>query len=391
MPENELTLRYGANPHQTPARAYMATGPLPFEVLNGSPGYINLLDALNSWQLVKELRAATGLPAAASFKHVSPAGAAVGVPLNDTLKQAYFVGDLELSPLAIAYARARGADRISSFGDWAALSDPVDEATAGLIRREVSDGVVAPGFSAEARELLSKKQGGRYCLLQVDPTYEPPEVETREVFGVTMGQQRNGRVAGDDQLQDVTTAGKVLPENARRDLIVALATLKYTQSNSMCLAVDGQAIGIGAGQQSRIHCTRIAASKADLWRLRQHPATLGLAFREGLGRPERDNAIDGFLREDLSPAEQEVWAQSFAQVPERLSAEERRRWLDGLTDVSMGSDAFIPFRDNVDRAAMSGVKYIVQPGGSVRDADVVAACDQYGIVMALSGVRLFHH
>ena len=391
MPDQELTLRYGMNPHQTPARAYAEGGSLPFTVLNGSPGYINLLDALNSWQLVRELRAATGLPAAASFKHVSPAGAAVGLPMSAALARACFVDDVELSPLATAYARARGADRISSFGDWAALSDPVDEPTARLLRREVSDGVIAPGFSDEALALLKQKQGGRYTVLQADPAYEPPEVEERTVFGVRLEQRRNGEVAGPEQLENVVTAEKTLSEEARRDLIVALTTLKFTQSNSMALVLDGGVIGVGAGQQSRIHCTRLAASKADHWYLRQHEAVLGLKLRDGLGRPGRDNAIDGFLRDDLSPAEDAVWREAFAEVPARLSRDEKRAWLEGLKGVAMGSDAFIPFRDNIDRAAVSGVSYVAQPGGSVRDEDVVAACDQYGMVMALTGVRLFHH
>ena len=391
MPEPELTLRYGMNPHQTPARAFVENGTLPFEVRNGSPGYINLLDALNSWQLVRELKAATNLPAAASFKHVSPAGAAVGVPLSEVLAKTYFVTDVELSPLATAYARARGADRVSSFGDWVAVSDVVDEPTARLIRREVSDGIIAPGFTDEAVELLTKKQNGRYCMLEVDPTYTPNPVDHRTVFGVTLEQGRNEVESGGDQLSKVVTNDKTLPESARRDLSVALAVLKYTQSNSMCMVLAGQVIGSGAGQQSRIHCTRLAGNKADLWYLRQHPMTLDLKFREGLGRPERDNAIDGFLRDDLAPAEDEVWRGSFAEVPDRLTLVQKREWLDGLANVAMGSDAFIPFRDNIDRAAMSGVKYIVQPGGSVRDEDTVAACDQYGMVMALSGTRLFHH
>ena len=396
MAEPEIALRYGMNPHQTPARAFVERGTLPFEVRNGSPGFINLLDALNSWQLVRELRAATGLPAAASFKHVSPAGAAVGVPLSDTLAQAYFVAPsvadgASLSPLGAAYARARGADRVSSFGDWIAVSDVVDESTARLIRREVSDGIIAPGFTPEAAQLLSGKQGGRYCMLEADPDYEPPDEETRTVFGVRMQQGRNGASDWTAQLSNVTGAEEGLPESARRDLTVALVTLKYTQSNSMCLALDGQVIGNGAGQQSRIHCTRLAGNKADTWWLRQHPATLGLRFREGLGRPERDNAVDGFLRDDLSPAEDGVWRASFAETPQRLTPTERREWLDSLTGVSMASDAFIPFRDNIDRAAMSGVRYVVQPGGSVRDDDVAAACAEYGIAMAISGVRLFHH
>ncbi len=391
MTESELSLRYGMNPHQTPAKAFVEEGGLPFEVRNGSPGFINLLDALNSWQLVRELKSATGQPAAASFKHVSPAGAAVGVPLSDALAQAYFVADVDLSPLATAYARARGADRVSSFGDWIALSDVVDESTARLIRREVSDGVIAPGFTREAVELLSQKQGGRYCMMEVDASYEPPPRETRTVFGVRMEQGRNDVAGWAEQLANVTTAGSELPDSAKRDLTVALITLKFTQSNSMCLALDGQVIGNGAGQQSRIHCTRLACNKADIWRLRQHPATLALKFREGLGRPERDNAVDGFIRDDLSPAEDEMWRGSFAETPQRLTPAQRREWLDGLTGVAMASDAFIPFRDNIDRAAMSGVRYVVQPGGSVRDADVAAACDQYGIAMAVSGVRLFHH
>ena len=386
-----LLLRYGMNPHQTPAEAFVNAGTLPFEVRNGSPGYINLLDALNSWQLVREMSGATGLPAAAAFKHVSPAGAAVGLPLSQPLASSYFVEDVHLSPLAAAYARARGADRVSSFGDWVALSDPVDESTARLIRREVSDGVIAPGFTNEAVELLSRKQAGRYCMLQIDAAYEPPPTELRQVFGVTLEQGRNAASDWASQLTNVVTANTELPDTAKLDLTVALVTLKYTQSNSMCLALDGQVIGVGAGQQSRIHCTRLAASKADAWYLRQHPTVLDLPFRPGLGRPERDNAVDGFLRDDLSPAEEKVWQSVFTDVPRRLSPDEKRQWLDGLTGVSMASDAFIPFRDNVDRAAMSGVEYIAQPGGSMRDDDVIAACDHYGIVMAFTGLRLFHH
>lgn len=391
MAESDLVLRYGMNPHQTPAKAFVDSGELPFEVRNGSPGFINLLDALNSWQLVRELSSATQQPAAASFKHVSPAGAAVGVPLSDSAAHAYFVNDLELSPLATAYARARGADRVSSFGDWIALSGIVDESTARLIRREVSDGVIAPGFTDDAIELLTKKQNGRYCMLEVDPQYEPAPDELRTVFGVRMLQGRNSTSDWGSQIEKVITDSDRLPDSAVRDLTVALVTLKYTQSNSMCLAVDGQVIGNGAGQQSRIHCTRLAGNKADIWHLRQHPETLGLPFRDGLGRPERDNAIDGFIREDLSPAEEEVWRSSFSRTPIRLDKQQKREWLDALTGVAMASDAFIPFRDNIDRAAMSGVKYVVQPGGSVRDEDVVTACNQYGITMAVSGVRLFHH
>ena len=391
MPSS-FPLRYGANPHQVPARAFMQAGlELPFEVVNGAPGYINLLDALNAWQLVLELRQALGTPAAASFKHVSPAGAAVGVPLSDGVRDASFAGGVELSPLACAYARARGADRVSSFGDWAALSDEVDEPTARLLRREVSDGVIAPGFSDAAVRLLSQKQGGRYCMLRADPNYAPPEREAREVFGVTLEQRRNDWLASADGLGEALTQRAELPDAAQRDLVVALTTLKYTQSNSMCLAVDGQVIGVGAGQQSRIHCTRLAADKADRWWLRQHPAALALPFREGLGRPERDNAVDGFLRDDLAPAEQEAWAQAFEAAPERLTAAQKREWIERLDGVSMASDAFIPFRDNIDRAAMSGVRYVAQPGGSVRDQEVAAACDRYGIVMVASGARLFHH
>jgi len=386
-----MTLRYGMNPHQTPARAYVEGGTLPFEIRNGSPGYINLLDALNSWQLVTELKQSTGLPAAASFKHVSPAGAAVGVPLSDTLVQSLRAEGIDLSPLASAYARARGADRVSSFGDWVAVSDVVDEPTARLLRREVSDGVIAPGFTEEAAELLAGKRGGNYCMLEVDPNYRPSPVDQRTVFGVTLEQGRNEIGPDTDQLAKIVTKNNQLSDAARRDLNVALTTLKYTQSNSMCMALDGQVIGAGAGQQSRIHCTRLAGNKADFWYLRQHPVTLGLKFRDKLGRPERDNAIDGFLRDDLAPAEDEVWREAFAEVPTRLTAAQKREWLDTLTGVAMGSDAFIPFRDNIDRAAMSGVTYIVQPGGSVRDQDVVDAADQYGMLMALSGVRLFHH
>lgn len=391
MPFEEISLRYGMNPHQQPARAFVESGNLPFEVLNGSPGYINLLDALNSWQLVKELGESTGLPAAASFKHVSPSGAAVAVPLTEPLVSAYFVQGLELSPLATAYARARGADRVSSFGDWIALSSEVDEPTAHLIRREVSDGVIAPGFSNEALAVLKQKQNGRYTILRGDPGYVPVTLERRTVYGVVLEQHRSTAALAREQLSNVVTAERDLPTEAQRDLMVAITTLRYTQSNSMCLVLQGQVIGNGAGQQSRIHCTRLASDKADRWYMRQHPATLGLEFRPGLGRPERDNAIDGFLRDDLSPAEEKVWESAFTTIPKRLDRAEKRSWLGTLRGVSMGSDAFIPFRDNIDRAAMSGVKFLVQPGGSVRDDDVIQACDQYGITMALSGVRLFHH
>jgi phosphoribosylaminoimidazolecarboxamide formyltransferase/IMP cyclohydrolase len=388
---DEIQLRYGCNPYQKPARVYLKKGALPIKVLSGNPGYINLLDALNSWQLVRELRQALNLPAAASFKHVSPAGAAVGNPLSDTLKKAYFVGDLALSPLATAYARARGADRMSSYGDWVALSDTVDISTAKLIRREVSDGVVAPGYEPEALALLQNKRGGKYHVVAIDPTYEPEEIETREVFGISFEQKRNNLALNYGTLGNVVTSNKELPDSAKRDLLVALIALKYTQSNSVCLAYDGQVIGMGAGQQSRIHCTRLASSKADTWYLRQHPAVLELQFKPEIGRADRDNAIDLFLMDDLSPAEQEAWERAFVEVPRRLTAQEKRQWLDTLTGVALGSDGFMPFRDNVDRAQRSGVKYIAQPGGSLRDDAVIAACDRYGIVMISTGVRLFHH
>jgi phosphoribosylaminoimidazolecarboxamide formyltransferase/IMP cyclohydrolase len=388
---NEVQLRYGCNPHQVPARVYVKSGTLPIKVLNGAPGYINLLDAVNSWQLVRELRQILGLPAAASFKHVSPAGAAVGIPLSETLRKAYFVGDLELSPLAAAYARARGADRISSFGDWIGLSDAVDVPTAQLISREVSDGMIAPGYEPEALEILRGKRGGNYPVIEIDPDYEPEELETREVFGVTFEQKRNTVVTGSDLLQNVVTQERTLPESAVRDLVVGNVALKYTQSNSVCLAYEGQAIGVGAGQQSRIHCTRLAAGKADQWYLRQHPAVLGLRFRKGVRRPERDNGIDGFLRDDLTPAEERAWEEAFEEVPRRLSQQEKREWLEGLNGVAFASDAFFPFRDSIDRAGQSGVKYVVQPGGSMRDDEVIKACNEYGMVMAFSGVRLFHH
>ena len=388
---NEIELRYGTNPHQKPARAFVGEGTLPFEVVNGRPGFINLLDALNSWQLVRELKQALGLPAAASFKHVSPAGAAVAVPLNETLKRIYFTGETELSPLATAYARARGADRISSFGDWVALSEPVDGATAELIRREVSDGVIAPGFKPEALDILQKKKKGNYCLLKVDPDYEPGVIEQRQVFGVTLEQKHNDLVPSRDDLMNIVTANKDLPESAVRDMLVALIALKYTQSNSVCFAYDGQVIGMGAGQQSRIHCTRLAGSKADLWFLRQHPRVLNLPFREKIGRPNRDNAIDQYLLERLPEAEEAVWLENFSERPLRLTAEEKRRWLAEQKGVTLGSDAFFPFRDSIDRAQQSGVSYVAQPGGSVRDDLVVEACDAYGMVMALTGTRLFHH
>jgi phosphoribosylaminoimidazolecarboxamide formyltransferase / IMP cyclohydrolase len=391
MSTNALTLRYGCNPHQVPARVYMPEGDLPFEVLNGSPGYINLLDALNSWQLVKELKQATNLAAAASFKHVSPSGAAVGLPLSDALKLAYFVDGLELSPLAAAYARARGVDRMSSFGDWVALSDTVDVPTARLISREVSDGVIAPTYEAEALEILRKKKGGRYTVLAMDPDYEPEPLEIRQIYGINLEQQINNRLVTSDDFKNIVTQNKDLPESAIRDMIVAWIALKYTQSNSVCYAVDGQTIGVGAGQQSRIHCARLAGTKADLWWLRQHPATLGLKFNPGIGRPAKDNAIDQFLRDDVSSFERAGWKDVFEEIPRQLTSDEKREWLDKLDNVVLGSDAFFPFRDSIDRAVMTGVKYVLQPGGSNRDDVVIEACDQYGMVMVFSGVRLFHH
>ncbi len=391
MQKKEISLRYGCNPHQVPARVYMEDGTLPFQVLNGSPGYINLLDALNSWQLVRELKQVLNLPAAASFKHVSPSGAAVGLPLSDELKQAYFVDDLALSPLAAAYARARGVDRMSSFGDWAAMSDTVDIPTAKLLSREVSDGVIALAYETEALEILRKKKGGKYAVLQMNPSYEPKPVETRQVHGITFEQRSNNRPVTADDFKTIVTQNKDLPESAIRDMIVAWIALKYTQSNSVCYAADGQTIGVGAGQQSRIHCARLAGTKADLWWLRQHPATLGLKFKSGISRPEKDNAIDQFLREDVTPTERAGWKDIFEKLPHQLTPDDKRDWLDQLQNVVLGSDAFFPFRDSVDRAAMTGVKYVLQPGGSNRDGVVIEACDQYGMVMVFTGVRLIHH
>jgi phosphoribosylaminoimidazolecarboxamide formyltransferase / IMP cyclohydrolase len=388
----ELTLRYGTNPNQVPARVYMQDGnDLPIIVLGGSPGYINLLDALNSWQLVRELKQTIGQSAAASFKHVSPSGAAVAVPLSDTLKKIYFVDDMELSPLATAYARARGVDRMSSFGDFIALSDTVDVPTAKLIAREVSDGVIAPAYAPEALEILKKKKQGKYAVIQIDPDYEPQITEMRQVFGVNMEQRRNDRPVTRDDFANIVTQCKDLPESAVRDMFIAWITLKFTQSNSVCYVVDGQTIGIGAGQQSRVHCARLAGSKADLWWLRQHPFVLALPFKVGIKRPDRDNAIDQFLQLDVTDEEKKNWSNVFTQIPDQFTAEERRDWLEDLTDVVLGSDAFFPFRDSIDRAAKSGVKYVLQPGGSNRDKDVIAACDEYGMTMVFSGLRLFHH
>lgn len=369
----------------------MKEGTLPFKILNGRPGYINLMDAFNSWQLVKELRNATGLCSAASFKHVSPAGAAVAVPLNDVLKKAYAVSDMELSPAAIAYSRARGADRMSSYGDFAAISDEVDLSAAKILKASVSDGIIAPSYSKEALELLKTKKKGNYCIIQIDPNYEPEEMEKREIFGVTFEQKRDDAVITDDLLKNIVTDNKNMPESAKRDLLISMITLKYTQSNSVCFAVDGQVIGVGAGQQSRVHCTRLAASKADIWFLRQHPTVLSLPFKEGLKRPEMDNVIDQYLRDDVTPEETIGWKDVFTEIPKKLTLDEKKDWLSKLQGVSLGSDAFFPFRDNIDRASKSGVKYIVQPGGSIRDDIVIKTCNDYNMVMSFSNLRLFHH
>ncbi|HIS78578.1 phosphoribosylaminoimidazolecarboxamide formyltransferase [Anaeromassilibacillus sp. An200] len=389
----ELMLKYGCNPNQKPSRIFMQDGrDLPIEVLNGRPGYINFLDAFNSWQLVRELKEATGLPAAASFKHVSPAGAAVAVPMSDTLKKIYFVDDLELSPIATAYARARGADRMSSYGDWVALSDVCDKETATLLAREVSDGIIAPGYTDEALEILKTKRKGTYNVVKIDPDYRPAPVEHKDVFGVTFEQGRNELKIDAELLKNIVTEKKDLPEEAKRDLIISLIALKYTQSNSVCYAKDGQAIGIGAGQQSRIHCTRLAGNKADIWYLRQHPKVLGLKFKEGIRRPDRDNTIDVYISDEyMDVLADGVWEQFFAEKPEVLTREEKRAWLDTMTGVSLGSDAFFPFGDNIERARKSGVQYVAEPGGSIRDDHVIDTCNKYGMVMAFIGLRLFHH
>ena len=388
----ELELKYGCNPNQKPSRIFMKAGELPLTVLNGKPGYINFLDALNGWQLVRELKRATGLTAAASFKHVSPAGAAVGLPLSDTLRKIYFVGDKPLSPLACAYARARGADRMSSFGDWIALSDVCDLETAMLIKPEVSDGIIAPGYAPEALEVLKAKRKGGYNVVQIDPDYRPAPVEQKDVFGVTFEQGRNEFVIDEALLEDIVTANKALTPEAKRDLMISLITLKYTQSNSVCYVKDGQAIGVGAGQQSRIHCTRLAGNKADNWLLRQHPKALGLSFVDGIRRPDRDNAIDVYLSDEYEDVLADgVWQNTFKIRPEVLTAEEKKEWIARQSGVTVGSDAFFPFGDNVERARKSGVQYIVQPGGSIRDDHVIATCNKYGIVMAFTGMRLFHH
>ena len=389
----ELMLKYGCNPNQKPSRIFMQDGSeLPIEVLNGRPGYINFLDAFNSWQLVRELKEATGLPAAASFKHVSPAGAAVAVPMSDTLKKIYFVDDLELSPIATAYARARGADRMSSYGDWVALSDVCDKETATLLAREVSDGIIAPGYTDEALAILKTKRKGSYNVVKIDPDYRPAPVEHKDVFGVTFEQGRNELKIDEALLQNIVTENKELPEDAKRDLIISLIALKYTQSNSVCYAKDGQAIGIGAGQQSRIHCTRLAGNKADVWYLRQHPKVLGLKFKEGIRRPVRDNTIDVYISDEyMDVLADGAWEQFFAEKPEPLTREEKRAWLDTMTGVSLGSDAFFPFGDNIERARKSGVQYVAEPGGSIRDDNVIETCNKYGMAMAFTGMRLFHH
>ena len=391
----ELELKYGCNPNQKPSRIFMeGDQELPIQVLNGRPGYINLLDAFNSWQLVKELKRATGLPAATSFKHVSPAGAAVGLPLSDTLKKIYFVDDYELSPLACAYVRARGADRMSSFGDFIALSDVCDVATAKLINREVSDGVIAPGFSPEALEILRGKRKGTYCVIAIDPDYKPAPVERKMVFGITFEQGRNEIDLNDEALfQNIPTQNKNIPAEARRDLVIALITLKYTQSNSVCYVKDGQAIGIGAGQQSRIHCTRLAGNKADIWWLRQHPKVMDLPFKEGIKRADRDNTIDVYISEEEHDdvLREGTWQNFFTEKPEVLTLDEKKAWLKQLRGVSLGSDAFFPFGDNIERAHKSGVEYVAEAGGSVRDDNVIATADKYGMAMVFTGVRLFHH
>ena len=391
---NELALKYGCNPNQKPSRIFMQDGKdLPVEVLNGKPGYINFLDAFNSWQLVKELKAATGLPAAASFKHVSPAGAAVATELSDTLKKSYFVDDLELSPIASAYAMARGADRMSSYGDWVALSDTCDVQTAILLKREVSDGIIAPDYTPEALEVLKSKKKGNYNVVKIDPNYVPAPIEHKDVFGITFEQGRNELKIDEEMLlQNIVTDNKNFTEEAKRDLLVALITLKYTQSNSVCYVKEGQAIGIGAGQQSRIHCTRLAGNKADIWYLRQHPKVLNLPWVEKIRRADRDNTIDVYISDDHEDVLADgIWQQFFTKKPKVLTREEKRAWLDTMKGVSLGSDAFFPFGDNIERAHKSGVAYIAQTGGSVRDDHVIDTCDKYGITMAFTGIRLFHH
>ena len=390
---NSMELKYGCNPNQKPARVFMKDGQdLPFTVLNGRPGYINLLDAFNSWQLVRELREATGLPSAASFKHVSPAGAAVAVPLSETLKKMYFVEGIELTPMATAYIRARGADRMSSYGDFAALSDECDAATARFLAREVSDGVIAPSYSAEALEILKTKRKGNYLVIQMNPNYKAPELETKEVFGVTFEQKRNDIKITEELFNNIPTKNKNITDEAKRDLLIALITLKYTQSNSVCYAKDGQAIGIGAGQQSRVHCTRLAGNKADIWHLRQAPQVLNLPFKPDVRRPDRDNAIDVYISDEyMDLLGGDDWKRVFTEKPPVFTKEEKDAWLAQVKGVALGSDAFFPFGDNIERAHKSGVTYIAQPGGSVRDDNVIATCNKYGMAMAFTGIRLFHH
>lgn len=391
---NELQLKYGCNPNQKPSRIYMTDGrDLPIQILNGRPGYINFMDALNGWQLVTNLKQATGLPAATSFKHVSPAGAAVGLPLPDVLKKIYWVEEYgDLSPLACAYARARGADRMSSFGDFISLSDVCDEDTATLIRHEVSDGVIAPGYTEKALEILKEKKKGGYVVIQIDPEYVPEPLEHRQIFGITFEQGRQELAIDDQLLSNIVTKNKTIPAEAMRDLKISLITLKYTQSNSVCFVKDGQAIGVGAGQQSRVHCTRLAGGKADNWWLRQSPRVLELPFLEEIARPNRDNAIDVYIGNDSEDVLRDgEWQKVFKVKPDPFTAEQKREWLDKMTDVSLGSDAFFPFSDNIERAVRSGVRYIAEPGGSIRDKDVIDCCDRYGIAMAFTGIRLFHH
>lgn len=388
---HELEIKYGCNPHQKPAKVYNKNGKLPITLINGSPSYINFADALNSWQLVKELSEATGLPAAASFKHVSPAGAAVGIPLNDTLKKAYRIENQNLSPVAAAYARARGADRLSSFGDFVAISHKVDIDTANILKTEVSDGIIAPGYEDDALEVLKSKKRGTYVIMSMDKDYSPIEMETREIFGVTIEQMRNNAVITKDSFNDIVTENKNITPDAIRDLLIATITLKYTQSNSVCFAYDGQVIGCGAGQQSRVHCTRLAAEKADNWVLRQHPRVISMQFKEGLKNPTKDNAIDLYLRDDITQAELKEWETLFDQVPKKLTIQEKAQWIESFGDISFSSDAFFPFRDSIDRAAASGVKYVAQPGGSIRDQEVTDACNTYGMAMCFTGLRLFHH
>lgn len=388
----EIALKYGCNPNQKPSRIYMENGELPVTVLNGRPGYINFLDALNSWQLVKELKEATGMPAAASFKHVSPAGAAVGSPLSETERKIYFVDDENLSDIACAYVRARGADRMSSYGDWAALSDICDGDTARMIKKEVSDGVIAPGYTEEALAILKQKKNGNYNVVQIDPDYVPEEIETKQVFGITFEQGRNNIKIDESLFENIVTKNHDLPESAKRDLTIALITLKYTQSNSVCYAKDGQVIGVGAGQQSRVHCVRLAGNKADNWWLRQCPKVLDLPFKPGIRRADRDNTIDVYISDECDDVLRDgTWENFFTEKPSVFTREERRAWLDTMSGVALGSDAFFPFGDNIERAHKSGVEYISEPGGSIRDDNVIETCDRYNITMAFSGVRLFHH